>query len=219
MLLHVRVPYQNESAFTPLASNPQHGVSGVTLSNGGRTFTYVNVGSSAFAACWLAFLVEQTQKRVIEWVIDGPADNNYHIGFMEQSQFGVPDTGKYPSNEGSGGFYGISNGSAFPLTDAATGIIADGVVTSNAAYEFTVGDVITAYWDPATGKVWFTKNGSAFVSENPAAGTGETLTLPDGFFDPWMRVYAVDQTKGVTVNALLAQILYPLSGFKSYFQP
>jgi hypothetical protein len=77
-------------------------------------------------------------------------------------------------NKGGNIFKG-NGGCGLPASGFANG----GSVTSNAGYTFATGDRIGIAFDPATRKVWFRKNGT-WISGDPAAGTGETLTLASG---------------------------------------
>lgn len=43
-----------------------------------------------------------------------------------------------------------------------------------------VGDTLMVAFDTSTGKLWFGRNGTWYASGNPAAGTGQQLTVPGG---------------------------------------
>lgn len=84
-----------------------------------------------------------------------------------------------------GNFYnGNANGGSIFKGDGGCGLAASGYYngvsgTSNGSYAFATADRIGIAFDPATRKVWFSKNGT-WISGDPAAGTGQTMTLAGG---------------------------------------
>lgn len=160
---------------------------GVTISNNGRTFFWQGVFGSSFTQAWIRSSVARTGKRYWEFRIDGNTNTNgYIIGLMSQSRWtGSGSSSQYPGNPFSEPMYGVTNINYF---GANPGLITNGTNILNNSYNFTINDVIGIAADFDAGKVWYRKNGT-WIAGDPVAGTGQTHTIPNGAFDPYISVY------------------------------
>jgi hypothetical protein len=83
---------------------------------------------------------------------------------------------------------------------------------------FAVNDVIMTAFDPATGKLWYGRNGTWLSSGNPAAGTNQWDTIPSAnIFASSFSVFATNGSTGTfTTNTNFGQqpfVYTPPSGF------
>lgn len=117
-------------------------------------------------------------------------------------------------------FYnGNANGGHIFKGNGGCGLAASGYYngtsgTSSGSYSFATGDRIGIAFDPATRKLWFSKNG-AWISGDPALGTGQTMTLAGGSsFYFTMGCYSCT-VSGATVE----YEIYPNAATQTYAAP
>jgi hypothetical protein len=141
------------------------GGSGATLSPFGTTLTWVVPGAANFTY-YRTGLPIRTKSYCEFTVVSGSTTTMTH-GFGVQRAatniFYNPAGGTMMSGNGGCGLQ-------------ASGFYNEASPTSSASYSFTTGDRIGIAFDPATGKVWFRKNGT-WISGDPATGTSPTMTL------------------------------------------
>lgn len=161
--------------------------SGVIISNNGRTFFWQGSSSSTFKQAWIRSSTARTGKRYWEFTVNGNTNTNgYIMGLMAQSRWtGSGSSSEYPGNPFGEPMYGVTNINYF---GTSPGLITNGSNVANNSYNFTINDVIGIAADFDAGKVWYRKNGT-WIAGDPAAGTGQTHTIPSGAFDPYISVY------------------------------
>jgi hypothetical protein len=101
----------------------------------------------------------------------GSTDGNF-VGVLANTGF----TSGYVTTAdpfGTTGYYCVTN---IDYRSKSPGLITNGTASTNASYDWTATDIIGMAIDWATGKVWFSKNGT-WISGDPAAGTSPTFTL------------------------------------------
>lgn len=205
MFFSVRVPYVIGSG--PIGWTGVNG--GLPLTNNNRTYTLASSGST-FASAWRRYTADHTGKRQFEALITTNQANNWGLGLIKQTRW----TGtEYPGNNfANAAWYAQWQGGSNLTT---TGIILAGTTTTNASYAAPNGTVVGIAVDYGTLKGWVIINGVA-VAGDPAAGTGNPITLPSADFDPIATLYTNAGTASWTANFNSADLVYPISGFSPF---
>lgn len=175
-----------------------------TLSNGNTTATFTSAGSifeaaqlSDGAGANTSTSTTKTGKEYVEFTIGGDSTGTY-IGIFANTQ----STGGYPGNAtnpfGTSGCYAITN---INYNGGVTGLFTNGSNTSNASYDYTIGDVIGMAIDWDAKKIWYRKASSGWISGDPVAGTSPTFTFTDAASTIYVGSYARNSfTYTVTLN-------------------
>lgn len=96
---------------------------------------------------------------------------------------------------------------------AASGYYDNGAKTTSAAYSFNILDIIGVAFDSATGKLWFSKNGT-WISGDPATGASPTMTLGAGTYYFYASSYSCTSSSGT-----YAYDVYPTASVQTYAAP
>ena len=102
----------------------------------------------------------------------------------------------------------------------ASGYTASGSLTTSTSYDYAPGDRIGVAMDTATGKVWYSKNGT-WISGDPGAGTGQTSTVSAGTYYFVAGIYTCN-TGAATTSVVKVyphaggQLSSPPTGFSTY---
>ena len=115
---------------------------------------------------------------------------------------------------GTAGYYCIHN---IDYRSKSIGLITNGTASANSSYDWSATDIIGMAIDWATGKMWFSKNGT-WISGDPAAGTSPTFTLASAAFTIVGGAYTF--STGIQVIDLRAKagetVSSPPTGFTWY---
>lgn len=92
----------------------------------------------------------------------------------------------------------------------------NGFFINNSAYEFNEGDVLMMALNKSTRQLWLGRNGTWFSGSNPAAGTGEIVTLSSDFLidDTVLRLNVLDGAEMRVLNSD-ELVFTPPAGFNS----
>lgn len=125
------------------------------------------------------------------------------------------------SNSNPTAFYSSGNYAMFSgagqCFQPSSGLSEDGSLSGSGAYAFGLDDTIGVAFDAATGKAWFSRNGT-WIQGDPAAGTNPSLTVTPGTWWFYGSTYSCNTASGVC-SLLLDPICLtygPPSGFTSY---
>ncbi len=184
-----------------MAWNPSDKDASLTLSNSDRTVLKVS-GQDVFSA--VRSTAGATVKRYAEVIIDVGATSPFiTVGLAN---------GSMPLN------YAVGQDANSWSYYESTGEKYTGNTTSAFGAAFSSGDVVGVAYDPAAGKVWFSKNNVWQASGNPAAGSNPAFSgLASGLFLAIAMNRSAAPAHQITGRFVAADLDYsPPAGFTAW---